>query len=103
MIEIKPQPASATPVQVQPLLQVKKSYAATFCGVEMEQLTMIENLVFVKTDTFVINISGKSMYLFTIDHICDNPLPPWSPSESGLRPTCTPKHTHLSLDHSSGT
>ena len=28
------------------------------------------------------------------------PLPPWPPSESSLKPTCTPKHTHLSLDHS---
>ena len=27
------------------------------------------------------------------------PLPPWPPSESTLKPTCTPKHTHLSLDH----
>ena len=30
------------------------------------------------------------------------PLPPWPPSESSLKPTCTPKHTHLSLDHSPG-
>ena len=33
------------------------------------------------------------------------PLPPWPPSESSLRPTCipiSPKHTHLSLDHSPG-
>ena len=27
------------------------------------------------------------------------PLPPWPLSESSLKPTCTPKHTHLSLDH----
>ena len=27
------------------------------------------------------------------------PLHPWPPSESSLKPTCTPKHTHLSLDH----
>ena len=27
-------------------------------------------------------------------------LPPWPPSESSLKPTSTPKHTHLSLDHS---
>ena len=27
------------------------------------------------------------------------PLPPWPPSESSLKRTCTPKHTHLSLDH----
>ena len=27
------------------------------------------------------------------------PLPPWLLSESSLKPTCTPKHTHLSLDH----
>ena len=30
------------------------------------------------------------------------PLPPWPLSDSSLKPTCTPKHTHLSLDHSSG-
>ena len=30
------------------------------------------------------------------------PLPPWPPSESSLKPTCTPKHTHLSLDYSPG-
>ena len=30
------------------------------------------------------------------------PLPPWPPSESSLRPTCTPKHTHLSQYHSPG-
>ena len=30
------------------------------------------------------------------------PLPPWPPSESSLRPTCTPKHTHLSQYHSRG-
>ena len=30
------------------------------------------------------------------------PLPPWPPSESSLKPTCTPKHAHLSLDHSPG-
>ena len=30
------------------------------------------------------------------------PLPPWPPSENSLKPTCTPKHTHLSLDHSPG-
>ena len=30
------------------------------------------------------------------------PFPPWSPSESSLKPICTPKHTHLSLDHSPG-
>ena len=27
------------------------------------------------------------------------PLHPWPLSESNLTPTCTPKHTHLSLDH----
>ena len=27
------------------------------------------------------------------------PLHPWPLSESSLKPTCTPKHTHLSLDH----
>ena len=26
------------------------------------------------------------------------PLHPWPLSESSLKPTCTPKHTHLSLD-----
>ena len=30
------------------------------------------------------------------------PLPRWPPSESSSKPTCTPKHTHLSLDHSPG-
>ena len=30
------------------------------------------------------------------------PLPCWPPSESSSKPTCTPKHTHLSLDHSPG-
>ena len=27
------------------------------------------------------------------------PLHPWRLSESSLKPTCTPKHIHLSLDH----
>ena len=27
------------------------------------------------------------------------PLPPWPLSESCSKPTCAPKHTHLSLDH----
>ena len=27
------------------------------------------------------------------------PLPPWPLSESSLKPTCTPKHTHHSLEH----
>ena len=30
------------------------------------------------------------------------PLLPWLPSESSLKPTCTPTHTHLSLDHYPG-
>ena len=30
------------------------------------------------------------------------PLHPWHPSENSLKPTCTPKHTHPSLDHSPG-
>ena len=30
------------------------------------------------------------------------PLPRWPPSEGTSKPTCTPKHTHLSLDHSPG-
>ena len=28
------------------------------------------------------------------------PLHPWPLSESNLKPTCTPRHTQLSLDHS---
>ena len=28
------------------------------------------------------------------------PLHPWPLSESSLKPTCTPKHIHVSLDHS---
>ena len=27
------------------------------------------------------------------------PVHPWPLSERSLKPTCTPKHTHLSLDH----
>ena len=30
------------------------------------------------------------------------PVHPWPLSESNVKPTCTPKHTHLSLDHPPG-
>ena len=30
------------------------------------------------------------------------PLHPWPPSENSLKPTCTPKHIHPSLNHPPG-
>ena len=55
-----------------------------------------------------INLSNSSVLLLMLQ-LCGMlflrrfvPLPLLPPSKSSLKPTCTPKHTHFSLDHSPG-
>ena len=65
------------------------------------------SLSFQSSTLLFINLSSSLVIVFAFDaplfgmffQMRFVPLHPWPLSESSLKPTCTPKHTHLSLDH----
>ena len=63
------------------------------------------SLSFQSSTLLFINLSNSNSFAFDAPTVWNAlqmrlvPLPPWPLSESSSKPTCTPKHTHLSLDH----